>query len=67
MCLTVICGNEESCVLVVVNMWRLAVQYGLGGDVAFKWVHAQPVSRVSQHGKPGGHTHHFHYSNCKTV
>ncbi len=40
---TVICGHEESGVLVVVNVWRLAVQYGSGGDVAFEGVHDQPV------------------------
>ncbi len=53
---TVICGHEESGVLVVVNVWRLAVQYGSGGDVAFEGVHDQPVCWVSQYCEPERHT-----------
>jgi hypothetical protein len=50
--LTVVCGHKDGGVFVVVNVRRLAVQIGGGVHRASDWVHAEPVSRVSQDRKP---------------
>lgn len=52
--LTVIGGDEDSCVFIVVDIRRLAVQRGRGVDGSPDWIHTQPTRWVVQNGVPAG-------------
>lgn len=52
MTLTVISGDEDSCVLIVMDIRRLAVQWGRSVDSPPDWIHTQPARWVVQNSVP---------------
>lgn len=52
MTLTVVCGDEDSCVIVIMDIRRLTVQRGRSVDSSSDWVHTQPACWVSQNSIP---------------
>lgn len=52
MTLTVIGGDEDSCVFIVMDIRGLAVQLGRSVDSSPDWIHTQPARGVVQNSIP---------------